>query len=330
MMPVSIANSTELKSLVDIQDLCKYFPITKGISARVTGRVHAVDGVSFSIKAGETFGLVGESGCGKTTVARLILRLLQPSSGNIYFQGTDITAIKERRLRNLRREMQIIFQDPMASLNPRLTIGDLISEPLEVHGIGNKKEREQQVERLLEAVGLRQNHCYNFPHELSGGQRQRVGIARALALKPKLIIADEPVSALDVSIRSQIINLLYDLQEEFNLTYLFIAHDMSVIKHISNRVGVMYLGKLLELAPKEILFERPHHPYTQALLSAIPIPNPEIQRTRILLQGDVPNPINPPSGCRLHTRCLYTSDRCKEEQPLLREIELNHFAACHL
>jgi len=330
MMPVSIANSTELKSLVDIQDLCKYFPITKGISARVTGRVHAVDGVSFSIKAGETFGLVGESGCGKTTVARLILRLLQPSSGNIYFQGTDITAIKERRLRNLRREMQIIFQDPMASLNPRLTIGDLISEPLEVHGIGNKKEREQQVERLLEAVGLRQNHCYNFPHELSGGQRQRVGIARALALKPKLIIADEPVSALDVSIRSQIINLLYDLQEEFNLTYLFIAHDMSVIKHISNRVGVMYLGKLLELAPKEILFKRPHHPYTQALLSAIPIPNPEIQRTRILLQGDVPNPINPPSGCRLHTRCLYTSDRCKEEQPLLREIELNHFAACHL
>ena len=330
MMPVSIANSTELKSLVDIQDLRKYFPITKGISARVTGRVHAVDGVSFSIKAGETFGLVGESGCGKTTVARLILRLLQPSSGNIYFQGTDITAIKERRLRNLRREMQIIFQDPMASLNPRLTIGDLISEPLEVHGIGNKKEREQQVERLLEAVGLRQNHCYNFPHELSGGQRQRVGIARALALKPKLIIADEPVSALDVSIRSQIINLLYDLQEEFNLTYLFIAHDMSVIKHISNRVGVMYLGKLLELAPKEILFERPHHPYTQALLSAIPIPNPEIQRTRILLQGDVPNPINPPSGCRLHTRCLYTSDRCKEEQPLLREIELNHFAACHL
>lgn len=330
MMPVSIANSTELKSLVDIQDLRKYFPITKGISARVTGRVHAVDGVSFSIKAGETFGLVGESGCGKTTVARLILRLLQPSSGNIYFQGTDITAIKERRLRNLRREMQIIFQDPMASLNPRLTIGDLISEPLEVHGIGNKKEREQQVERLLEAVGLRQNHCYNFPHELSGGQRQRVGIARALALKPKLIIADEPVSALDVSIRSQIINLLYDLQEEFNLTYLFIAHDMSVIKHISNRVGVMYLGKLLELAPKEILFKRPHHPYTQALLSAIPIPNPEIQRTRILLQGDVPNPINPPSGCRLHTRCLYTSDRCKEEQPLLREIELNHFAACHL
>ena len=330
MMPVSIANSTELKSLVDIQDLCKYFPITKGISARVTGRVHAVDGVSFSIKAGETFGLVGESGCGKTTVARLILRLLQPSSGNIYFQGTDITAIKERRLRNLRREMQIIFQDPMASLNPRLTIGDLISEPLEVHGIGNKKEREQQVERLLEAVGLRQNHTYNFPHELSGGQRQRVGIARALALKPKLIIADEPVSALDVSIRSQIINLLYDLQEEFNLTYLFIAHDMSVIKHISNRVGVMYLGKLLELAPKEILFERPHHPYTQALLSAIPIPNPEIQRTRILLQGDVPNPINPPSGCRLHTRCLYTSDRCKEEQPLLREIEPNHFAACHL
>ncbi|WP_366923476.1 dipeptide ABC transporter ATP-binding protein [Metallumcola ferriviriculae] len=329
-MPITIASSTGAKSLIDVQDLCKYFPISKGIFSGVRGQVHAVDKVSFSIEAGETFGLVGESGCGKTTVARLILRLLKPSSGNIYFQGNDITAFKERRLRYLRREMQIIFQDPMASLNPRLTIGELIGEPLEIHGVGNKKERKQNVKELLDAVGLQQNHYYHFPHELSGGQRQRVGIARALALRPKLIIADEPVSALDVSIRSQIINLLRDLQEEFNLTYLFITHDMSVIKHISNRVGVMYLGKILELAPKETLFRQPRHPYTQALLSAIPIPNPEIERTRILLQGDIPNPINPPLGCPFHTRCLYASNRCKEEEPLLRQVEGGHFVACHL
>jgi len=317
------------EALVEVKDLTKYFPITKGILSRVVGRVHAVDGVSFKILPGETFGLVGESGCGKTTTGRLILRLIEPTSGDIVFGGRKINDIGSEELRRLRREMQIVFQDPMASLNPRMTVGDLIKEPLEVHRVGGG-DMDDQISDLLVAVGLRPNHMYCFPRELSGGQRQRVGMARALSLRPKLIVADEPVSALDVSIRSQIINLLKDLQEEFKLTYLFIAHDMSVIKHISDRVGVMYLGKMVEMAPKDLLFARPQHPYTQALLSAIPIPSPGAKKDRIILEGDVPNPINPPPGCRFNTRCRYVMDRCRQEEPLLREKEGSHWVACHL
>lgn len=318
------------ESLVEVKNLTKYFPITKGILSRVVGRVHAVDGVSFNILPGETFGLVGESGCGKTTTGRLILRLIEPTSGDIVFDGRKINDIKSEELRCLRREMQIVFQDPMASLNPRMTVGDLIKEPLEVHRVGGGANLDDQISDLLVAVGLRPNHMYCFPRELSGGQRQRVGMARALSLRPKLIVADEPVSALDVSIRSQIINLLKDLQEEFNLTYLFIAHDMSVVKHISDRVGVMYLGKMVEMAPKGLLFAGPQHPYTQALLSAIPIPSPGAKKDRIILEGDVPNPIDPPPGCRFNTRCRYVMDRCRQEEPILREKEASHWVACHL
>ncbi|HBV95484.1 MAG: peptide ABC transporter substrate-binding protein [Peptococcaceae bacterium BICA1-7] len=318
------------ESLVEVKNLTKYFPITKGILSRVVGRVHAVDGVSFNILPGETFGLVGESGCGKTTTGRLILRLIEPTSGDIVFDGRKINDIKSEELRCLRREMQIVFQDPMASLNPRMTVGDLIKEPLEVHRVGGGANLDDQISDLLVAVGLRPNHMYCFPRELSGGQRQRVGMARALSLRPKLIVADEPVSALDVSIRSQIINLLKDLQEEFKLTYLFIAHDMSVVKHISDRVGVMYLGKMVEMAPKGLLFAGPQHPYTQALLSAIPIPSPGAKKDRIILEGDVPNPIDPPPGCRFNTRCRYVMDRCRQEEPILREKEASHWVACHL
>lgn len=316
--------------LLEVKNLTKHFPITKGILGRKVGRVHAVENVSFSISKGETLGLVGESGCGKSTTGRMILRLIEPTSGDIIFHGKKINNISYAEMRKLRKEMQIVFQDPMASLNPRMTVGDLIAEPMEIHGFEKGKSKEEIVRGLLEAVGLRSNHIYSFPRELSGGQRQRIGIARALSLKPKLIVADEPVSALDVSIRSQIINLLEDLQQEFNLTYLFIAHDMSVVKHISNRVGVMYLGKLVELAPKTMLFANPQHPYTQALLSAIPIPSPGAKKDQIILEGDVPNPINPPSGCRFHTRCRYALERCRIEEPLLREKESSHFVACHL
>lgn len=316
--------------LLEVKELKKYFPITKGILSRVVGRVHAVDNVSFSIRPGETFGLVGESGCGKTTTGRLILRLIEPTSGEIIFDGRDINRLGPMELRRMRREMQIVFQDPMASLNPRMTVGDLVGEPLEVHNVTRGREKDDLVQELLVAVGLRPNHMYSFPRELSGGQRQRVGMARALSLKPRLIVADEPVSALDVSIRSQIINLLKDLQQEFSLTYLFIAHDMSVIKHISDRVGVMYLGKMVELAPKTPLFASPLHPYTQALLSAIPVPSPGVRKDRIILEGDVPNPINPPPGCRFHTRCRYVKERCRQEEPLLNEKEGGHWVACHL
>ncbi|MFZ5634771.1 MAG: ABC transporter ATP-binding protein [Bacillota bacterium] len=316
--------------LLEVKDLTKYFPITKGILSRVVGRVHAVDHVSFYIRPGETFGLVGESGCGKTTTGRLILRLMEPTSGDIVFDGRVVNKLGPIEMRRLRREMQIVFQDPMASLNPRMTVGDLIGEPMEVHQVARGRAKDEIVRDLLVAVGLRPNHMYSFPRELSGGMRQRVGIARALALKPKFIVADEPVSALDVSIRSQIINLLKDLQEEFELTYLFIAHDMSVIKHISDRVGVMYLGKMVEMAPKNLLFANPRHPYTQALLSAIPVPSPGAKKDRIILEGDVPNPINPPPGCRFNTRCRYVMDRCRQEEPLLREREGGHWVACHL
>jgi oligopeptide transport system ATP-binding protein len=294
------------------------------------GRVHAVDNVSFHVCRGETFGLVGESGCGKTTTGRVILRLLEPTSGDINFEGRRINGLKPEEMRALRREMQIVFQDPMASLNPRLTVGDLVGEPLEVHGLARGREKEDRVAELLTAVGLRPNHMYSFPRELSGGMRQRVSMARALSLRPKLVVADEPLSALDVSIRSQIINLLKDLQQEFNLTYLFISHDMSVVKHICDRVGVMYLGKMVETAPKNLLFAHPRHPYTQALLSAIPVPVPGAKKERTILEGDVPNPINPPPGCRFHTRCRFVMDRCRREEPLLTEREGGHCVACHL
>lgn len=316
--------------LVEVKNLTKHFPITKGILGKETGRVHAVEQISFNISKGETLGLVGESGCGKSTTGRLILRLIEPTSGDIIFDGQRINDLSQNELRQLRKEMQIVFQDPMASLNPRMTVGDLIAEPMEVHGINKGQNKDKYVRELLNAVGLRPNHLYCFPRELSGGMRQRIGMARALSLKPKLIVADEPVSALDVSIRSQIINLLEDLQEEFNLTYLFIAHDMSVVKHISDRVGVMYLGKIVELAPKPLLFAKPQHPYTQALLSAIPIPTPGAKKDHIILEGDVPNPINPPSGCHFHTRCRYVTERCRQEIPILKEKEAGHFVACHL
>lgn len=329
MLPAPASKSGK-NVLLEVKDLTKYFPITKGVLSRVVGRVHAVDHVSFSIRPGETFGLVGESGCGKTTTGRLILRLIEPTSGDIIFDGRNINQLGPMEMRRMRREMQIVFQDPMASLNPRMTVGDLIGEPLEVHQVTRGRAKDDLVRELLVAVGLRPNHMYSFPRELSGGQRQRVGMARALSLKPKLIVADEPVSALDVSIRSQIINLLKDLQQEFNLTYLFIAHDMSVIKHISDRVGVMYLGKMVEMAPKGLLFASPLHPYTQALLSAIPVPSPGAKKDRIILEGDVPNPINPPPGCRFHTRCRYVMDRCRQEEPLLGEKEGGHWVACHL
>ncbi|MDR3541556.1 MAG: ATP-binding cassette domain-containing protein [Desulfosporosinus sp.] len=322
--------NSEPELLVEVKNLTKHFPISNGILNKEVGRVHAVEQISFNISKGETLGLVGESGCGKSTTGRLILRLIEPTSGDIIFNGQRINDLSQNELRRLRKEMQIVFQDPMASLNPRMTVGDLIAEPMHVHGIYKGENKDKYVRELLEAVGLRPNHMYCFPRELSGGMRQRIGIARALSLKPKLIVADEPVSALDVSIRSQIINLLEDLQEEFNLTYLFIAHDMSVVKHISDRVGVMYLGKIVELAPKPLLFANPLHPYTQALLSAIPIPTPGAKKEHIILEGDVPNPINPPSGCHFHTRCRYVTERCRQEIPILREKEVGHFAACHL
>ena len=329
-LPQQTLNNSKQEVLLEVKNLTKFFPITKGLLGKTVGNVHAVDHISFNITKGETLGLVGESGCGKSTTGRLILRLLEPTSGDIVFNGQKINDLSQPDMRRLRKEMQIVFQDPMASLNPRMTVGDLIAEPMEVHGIHKGENKDKYVREMLEAVGLRANHMYSFPRELSGGMRQRIGMARALSLKPKLIVADEPVSALDVSIRSQIINLLEDLQEEFNLTYLFIAHDMSVVKHISDRVGVMYLGKIVELAPKPALFANPQHPYTQALLSAIPIPSPGAKKNHIILEGDVPNPINPPSGCHFHTRCRYVSERCRQEIPPLSEKESGHFVACHL
>ena len=316
--------------LVEVSSLKKYFPIRQGLLQRETGRVHAVDDVTFAVREGETLGLVGESGCGKSTLGRTVVRLLEPTAGSVRFQGRDISKLGTRSLRPLRREMQMVFQDPYASLNPRKRVGSIIGTPLKIHGVA-KAERRQRVQELLETVGLSPEHYNRFPHEFSGGQRQRIGVARALALRPKLIVADEPVSALDVSIQSQMLNLLDDLQKELHLTYIFIAHDLGVVRHVSNRIAVMYLGKLVELAPAEELYQRPIMPYTEALLSAVPIPDPDLshQRERIVLEGDVPSPINPPSGCRFHPRCRYMTDICREVEPPLTSYGHGHLAACH-
>ncbi|HHY45651.1 MAG TPA: dipeptide ABC transporter ATP-binding protein [Firmicutes bacterium] len=316
--------------LLEVKDLKKYFPVRGGVFSKVTNWVKAVDGVSFGIYPGETLGLVGESGCGKTTTGRCILRLLEPTSGEVVFGGQNILELDRRQMRKIRKEMQIIFQDPYGSLNARMTVGDIIGEAFTVHGLAKGKERAEKVQELLKVVGLDPYHSRRYPHEFSGGQRQRIGIARALALRPKLIVCDEPVSALDVSIQSQILNLLEDLQEEFGLTYLFIAHNLSVVQHISDRVGVMYLGHLVELAPKDRLYSSPKHPYTVALLSAIPVPDPDMRKKRILLEGDVPSPLNPPSGCPFHTRCPKAGAECRESRPELRELSPGHFVACHL
>ena len=318
-------------TLVEVRDLYKYFPIHAGLFSRHVADVRAVDGVDFTIRSGETLGLVGESGSGKTTVGRVLLRLLPATKGQVLFEGRDVLQMNRTDVRHLRKEMQIIFQDPFASLNPRMTVGDIIGEPLKIHGIARGSGVDARVQELLRLVGLQTYHANRYPHEFSGGQRQRVGIARALAVNPKFIVCDEPVSALDVSIQAQVINLLEDLQQQLGLTYLFIAHDLSVVRHISTRVAVMYVGKIVELADNQSLYENPLHPYTQGLLSAIPIPDPHVERRRkrIVLTGDIPSPVNPPSGCRFHTRCPIAFDRCRVEVPPFNEYAPGHFAACH-
>lgn len=316
--------------LLEVKNLKTHYPIYSGLLQRQTNTVKAVDGVSFSIRHGETFGLVGESGCGKSTTGRTILRLTEPTSGEVWFNGENLVTAKPSVIQKARRDLQMIFQDPYASLNPRMTIGRIIAEPMIVHGIKNRQERKDRVHHLLDVVGLHKDYASRYAHEFSGGQRQRIGIARSLALHPKLIVADEPVSALDVSIQSQVLNLMKDLQEEFQLTYLFIAHDLSVVRHISDRIGVMYLGHIAELSDSDELYENPLHPYTKALLSAVPVADPTAQRDRIILQGDVPSPANPPTGCTFHPRCSYVMDICKTSTPLLREVGSSHQVACHL
>lgn len=319
--------------LVQVKGLKKYFPITQGIIIqRVKAHVKAVDGLDFSIKKGETLGLVGESGCGKSTTGRSILQLYRPTAGEVFFQGKDLAKLQGEALRKMRRHMQMIFQDPYASLNPRMTVGDIIGEPLEVHNIAKGKEKKERVQELLQIVGLNPYFVNRYPHEFSGGQRQRIGVARALAVNPAFIVCDEPISALDVSIQAQIINLLEELQTKFNLTYLFIAHDLSVVRHISDRVAVMYLGKIVELTDRDSLYKNPLHPYTKALLSAVPIPDPVVEekRERLILTGDVPSPANPPSGCRFHTRCPVAIEICKRVDPEWRDVGNLHFVACHV
>jgi len=317
--------------LVETVHLKKYFPIRSGLLQREVARVHAVDDVTLQVYEGETVGLVGESGCGKSTLGRTIVRLLEPTDGDVCFEGRSIAKLGARALRPLRREMQMVFQDPYASLNPRKRVGSIIGDPMKIHGTASRTERRQRVQELLETVGLSPEHYNRFPHEFSGGQRQRIGVARALALRPKLVVADEPVSALDVSIQAQMINLLEELQDDFKLTYLFIAHDLGVVRHVSDRIAVMYLGKLVELSPAEELYTRPIMPYTEALLSAVPIPDPDLseQRQRIVLEGDVPSPISPPPGCRFHPRCRYATDICSRVEPPLTDYGNGHLAACH-
>ena len=320
-----------MSPLLEVQQLKKHFPIFKGIFSRVSRHVHAVDGVSFHIERGETLGLVGESGCGKSTVGRTLLKLLEPTGGRIIVDGEDITEHGSTQMFPYRRKMQMIYQDPYASLNPRMTAGDIVGEPLIIHAATGRRERRERVAALFERVGLRRELMSSYPHEFSGGQRQRIGIARALGLEPELIIGDEPVSALDVSIQAQIINLLMDLQDEYRLSYLFVAHDLAVVEHISHRVAVMYLGRIVEISDKTSLFEMPLHPYTEALLSAVPVPKARARgRERVILTGDVPSPINPPSGCHFHTRCPFAMSRCRHEAPTLREVQPSHWAACHL
>ncbi len=326
--------SNENDIIIQVRNLKKHFPIKRGVFKRQVGAVQAVDGVSFDIKRGETLGLVGESGCGKSTAGRTILRLLEPTAGEVHWEGKDLTQMGKETLRKSRRHMQMIFQDPYASLNPRMTVSKIISEPLRIQGIGNATEREDRVEELLKRVGLNPYFVKRYPHEFSGGQRQRIGIARALSTNPSFIVADEPISALDVSIQAQVVNLLDDLKQELGLTYLFIAHDLSMVRYISDRVAVMYLGRIVELGERDDVYDNPLHPYTQALLSAIPIPDPkeDAKRQRIILEGDVPNPANPPSGCRFHTRCHYVTDICRQEDPETRNYGNEshvHMVACH-
>jgi oligopeptide transport system ATP-binding protein len=321
---------TDAGPLLEVTDLVKHYAVRGGVLRRRIGTVHAVDGVSFSLATGETLGLVGESGCGKSTVARSVLRLIEPSSGAIRLDGTDITRLGKTALRPHRRSMQIVFQDPFASLNPRMTAGDIVGEPLEVHGLATGQRKRDRVGELFEQVGLRPDQMKNYPHQFSGGQRQRICIARALSLGPKLIVCDEPVSALDVSIQAQVINLLIDLQRRHGFSYLFIAHDLAVVAHISHRVAVMYLGRIVEIADKRELFANPRHPYTQALLASVPVADPKAKRLAPLIDGDVPSPINPPAGCAFHTRCRHVMDRCKVERPVLAETNTQHQVACWL
>ena len=324
--PASTKNTEEV--LVDVQHLVKYFPVRAGLLQRVVNQVRAVEDVSFFVKKGETLGLVGESGCGKTTVGRTMIRLIEPTSGSVRFDNKDVFTLKPKDLKIVRRDMQIIFQDPYASLDPRVPIGESVMEGLHIHHIGTKKERVDIMLETLKKVGLEDYHARRYPHEFSGGQRQRIGIARALALRPRFIICDEPVSALDVSIQSQVLNILKDLQTEFGLTYLFIAHNLSVVEHVSNRVAVMYLGKMVELATREEMYRKPLHPYTIALMSAIPIPNPRLKRERTILKGDVPSPLNPPKGCRFHPRCPVAMEICSQEEPQFKELLPDHWVAC--